>query len=76
MPPLAVPDELEPQTGEIALAVRLIKHSSGYIRRRIAGAGLVRSEAVAGWVGVLPEADAEDLARRVVAAGGSVAQRG
>lgn len=75
LPNLVVPDDLAPLAGETALAVRLTKKASGYIKQRVRETGLVRSEAVAGWVGVLPAVEAEDLARRVLAAGGSVVTR-
>ena len=72
LPPLAVPSDPQPGPGEVALAVRLHKKASGYIKARVREAGLVRSDEAAAWVGVLPAEVADDLANRVIANGGTV----
>lgn len=74
VPPLAVPADLQPEPGAVALAMRLHRKASGSVWKRVREAGLSRSKPAAAWVGVLPAAAADVLARRVAASGGTVVQ--
>lgn len=72
---LAVPGDLQPGPGEVAAAVRLVKHSSGSLRRQLAGCGLVRRDDTAAWVGILSLQVVTKSRRGVETAGGTVVER-
>lgn len=74
-PPITIPDELSPGPGEVAIAIRLTKKASGYVKEKVRAAGLTRSSSVSAWVGVVPWGVSQELGRDVEATGGKVALR-
>lgn len=75
LPPVTIPDDLTPGPGEVAMAIRLTKKTSGYVKDKVRASGLVRSGFVSAWVGIVPVEVGEELRRRVEATGGTVVER-
>lgn len=73
--PLAVPSDLQPSPGTVAVAVRLTKHASGHAKRRIRAAGLVQSAEAGAWVGVVTVETLTALRELVERASGSMVER-
>lgn len=73
--PLAVPDDLQPGPGEVAIAVRTGSRSNGYTRKLIDRAGLQRRDDIGAWCGIVAKEMADKLAARAETTSATVVQR-
>lgn len=73
--PLAVPDDLVPGPGEVAVAVRTGSRSNGYTRKLIDRAGLQRRDDIAAWCGIVSRDVADKLAARANTTTATVVER-
>lgn len=73
--PLAVPDDLQPGPGEVAIAMRCGSRTNGYTRKLIDKAGLQRRDDIAAWCGIVSRDMADKLAARAATTSATVVQR-
>ena len=72
---LKVPPDLIPGPGEVAVAVRTGKRTTGYTHRLIARAGLVRRDDADGLVGIVSKSMADRLTARANGVSTTVVRR-
>ncbi|KAA0680281.1 hypothetical protein [Roseomonas genomospecies 6] len=73
--PLAVPADLVPEPGKVAVAIRTGRRSNGYTRKLIDRAGLQRRDDIAAWCGIVSKEMADKLAARAETTSATVALR-
>ncbi|ALG69915.1 hypothetical protein VY88_10600 [Azospirillum thiophilum] len=73
--PLAVPDDLQPAPGEVAVAIRTGSRSNGYTRKLIDRAGLQRRDDLGAWCGIVTRDMADKLAARAETTTATVVER-